>query len=172
MCESHIKVFWCIAILNLSFLLPRCAFAHTTELFDGLIFIYPVLIPVFNLIKAIIIKLIIMRQNSNIHFGKTLLGVTMVEIFLFFLCYPLTIMVRDTLFYPDISFDSELTEMYWVFIVIISYGVLSIIPNFFLVKKINLQLEETISDSTKIIYASMLALIMPAALILLLFLKN
>ncbi len=166
MFESHKKVLWCIAILSLSFLIPKHAFAHMIGELAGLFFLCPILIPFSNIFKLIIIKLITPHKEDK-SFGKTLLGITLIELLLFFICYFIILQIQYALYHIDTALRDQLTEMFWVFSVIIIYWVFSIIPNFFYVKERNLQLKETIVVPKKIIYASMLAFITPATLMLL-----
>ena len=97
MYESHKKVFWCVVILNLSLLFPRYAFAHTTGAFGELIFLCPILIPLANILKFIVLK-IIRPYEGSIPLGIVIL----IEIFLFFLCLSIIVMVKGTLLYKGL----------------------------------------------------------------------
>ena len=167
MFESHKKTIFYITVLNLSFLFPNYAFAHTIGAFDGLFLVGPILIPFSNIIKAIIIKLI-SPHKVDIPLGKTLLFVIIIEIFIFVFSYSIIIIIKDTMIYKGLIQYDEFTEIYWVFSLIILYGVLSILPNFSLVKEKNQSLKEIAASSYKIVYATMLAAILPAMLIFML----
>lgn len=166
MFESHRKLFWCIAILNLSFSFPGYAYAHTLGMFDEFFIAGPMIIPFANIIKLIIVKLRKPYKESR-PLGKTFLCVVIVEIFLVFFSGSIILFIKDGIFHSDPAFHSGLTEMQWVFSLIILYGVLSILPNFSLVKERNQKLKEIAANPKKILYATILAFITPAIVIFL-----
>ncbi len=167
MFETYRKIFWCIAILNLSFSFPEHAYAHMIADSEAFLIAGPLIIPFANIIKLIIIALI--KPYKEIRpLGRTFLCVVLVEIFLVFFSSSIIIaFIKNGIFYPGSALNSGLTEMQWGFSVIIFYGVLSILPNFSLVKEKNQKLKEIAANPIKISYATILAFITPAIVIFL-----
>jgi hypothetical protein len=100
--------------------------------FDGLFFLCPILIPMANMVKWIVLK-ILRPYEESIPLGKVIL----IELFLFFFCASIILMIKDTLLYKGLIHHNERTEMLWVYIVISVFWVLSVVPNIFLVKRKN-----------------------------------
>jgi len=136
-----------------------------TGVFDGFLFLGPMAIPLGNIVKFLV--LLPAKQGKDFkQFCKTLLFVAIVEMFLAFFCFAIITFVKDGFSHSDIAgTNSEIKETYWVLAVITFYGLLSILPNFSLVKGEDQSLKEVAASPQKFLYATMLAFATPAILI-------
>ena len=119
-----------------------------------------------------IFKLLILRPNKNFKFSLgTLFCVAVAEIFLIFLSrFPIALIL---IFLKLVGFKTyeimEFYELLGIIALAISYGLLAIVPNLFLVRERDQKFFEIITVPKKIFHAAMLAFITPVIGVILIY---
>jgi hypothetical protein len=150
---------WFTIILLASTLFPKHAFATGPGKAIAFLIFGVAIIIIVN-----IFKLLILRPNKNLKFSLgTIFCVAFVEIFLIFLSrFPivLILIVLKLLGYKTYEI-MESYQLLGIIALAISYGLLAIVPNLFLVREKDQKLFEIITVPKKILHAAMLAFITP-----------
>ena len=147
-----------LIILSVTILFPDTSFAHTTGLVDSFTIASPFIILFANLFKFLIIAEFKGRTDYKSLLYSIFFVLTL-EIFLVFFVF-IVLSIFLSIFYTDPIY--EMKEMHLFFLLIFSFGIITIAPNVLLVKEKKEKFFETIAVPKKLIFAAMLAFITPS----------
>ena len=164
------KLVWFIIVLVASILFPKPAYATGPGQAIAFLIVGAVIILCVN-----IFKLIILRPNKKIKFSLgTLFCVAVAEIFLILIHHlpilPVLILLKLIGLKTYELMGSH--ELLGLFASAISYGLLAIVPNLFLVRERDQKFMEILTVPKKIFHAAMLAFITPAIGVILIYISN